>query len=311
MKLSNLCLLALAGTSTVFAEKGSKAASSITSSSRLSLEARQSFLVQIANRKWLYAGARISNVIFSTVIQELERYDYISTNAAATTQNIISAVELITHIALTTAAIPNTSGTSFVTIGADNGGAVKRRDTAMVGNITHVSSWDLSDEGAHALANRYSNRTIIGSELRSQILDSGINNITFVLAHGASGHVPILAYAVNNRTNAFHTQWQRPGNLTTKRDSTYSEHQAFFAANGAGIKLTMQAPIAATDPPASSSDATQIANALAQDLILNRAGYTYVGYDEIYSNNGAQGHAICYIPEQSGFGLNEETNLCF
>lgn len=66
---------------------------------------RYELIRPVGNRAWYFAAARISNIILRTVIEELERYNYISTNAHATTLNIITSVETITHIALTTASV--------------------------------------------------------------------------------------------------------------------------------------------------------------------------------------------------------------
>lgn len=72
---------------------------------RASRQPKNNFVIQITNRAWSFARARISNIVSRTVIEELERYNCIGTNAHATTLNIITAVESIIHIALVTASV--------------------------------------------------------------------------------------------------------------------------------------------------------------------------------------------------------------
>lgn len=72
---------------------------------RASRQAKNNFIIQVTNRAWYFAGARISNIVSRTVIEELERYNYISSTAHETALNIITAIESITHVTLTTISV--------------------------------------------------------------------------------------------------------------------------------------------------------------------------------------------------------------
>lgn len=260
---------------------------------------RNNFIVQVTNRAWYFAGARISNIVLRTVIEELERYNYISTNAHATALNIITAVESITHIALTTATVTGATGVQTAELGADAGHVKIKRAAALVPNITHLSDWDISLHGMHADRNSFDNRTIIGGELHDWMVGNQTTNVAFMMYSGDDGlDVPILAYAADNDTLHFHIQYHPPAvasNNLTARNSDYASHAPFFAANGAGIKLSMQNVIDQKSPPASQDDATGISKAVVNDWFYNRQDATYVGYEEVFTDNGWGGHVLCYV----------------
>lgn len=290
---------------------------------------RYDLIKQVFNRAWYFAAARISNIILRTVIEELERYNYISTNAHATALNIITSAETITHIALTTASVSGANGVQTAELGAGAGHVKIKRAAALIPNITHLSDWDISVHELHTDRNSFDNRTIIGDELHDWMVGNQTTNVAFMMYDaGGSVNVPILAYAADNDTLHFHIQYHPPTSNLTARDSDYQAHVPFFAANGAGIKLSMQNAIDPKSPPASQDDATAISKAVVNDWFYNRQGATYVGYTEVFTDNGFFGHYLCYvssstcgllpidtnslqIPEAKGFGLNSEIQMCF
>ncbi|KAG8623408.1 hypothetical protein KVT40_008384 [Elsinoe batatas] len=96
--------------------------------------------------------------------------------------------------------------------------------------------------------------------------------------HSSGSEVPILAYQTSDNSTNLHVQWHKPDNSTlSKRDFDYQRRVPFFAANGAGIKLSVQNKIDPRSPPASSGDATLIAQTVVNDLFYNRQDSTYTG----------------------------------
>lgn len=168
--------------------------------------------------------------------------------AQATALNIITAIESITHIALTTETV--TGATEVLTVGlsAEADHVKIKRAGALVSNITHLSDWDISLYETDADRNSPVNRAIIGSQLHDWMVEIQTTTVAFMMYNGGDGlEVPIWAYAAENDTLHFHIT-PAPDNLTA-RNSHYSSHVSFFTANGAGIKLSMQNVIDRKSPP--------------------------------------------------------------
>lgn len=57
----------------------------------------------------------------------------------------------------------------------------------------------------------------------------------------------------------------------------------------------MQNAIDRKSPPASQDDATGMSKAVVNDWFYIRQDATYVGYEEIFTDNGWGGHVLCYV----------------
>lgn len=186
-------------------------------------------------------------------------YNYITTNAHTT------AVNIITHIVLTTASVSGAAGVQTAKLGADVGHVKIKRAAALVSNITHLSDWDISLHDTYADRDGFDNRTIIGSELRDWMVGNQTTDVAFMIYDGGDGvDVNILAYAARQRYLALPYPDHSPAaasNLTT-RNLDYQSHASSFAANGAGIKLSMQKVIDRKSPSAWEADATGISKSV-------------------------------------------------
>ncbi|KAG6357700.1 hypothetical protein INS49_013579 [Diaporthe citri] len=126
--------------------------------------------------------------------------------------------------------------------------------------------------------------------------------VTFMIYDGGDGvDVPILAYAADNDTLLFQIQYHpsaAASNLAARTSGTQANqsHAPFFAANGAGIKLSMQSVVDRKRPSAFQADATGSSKAVVNDWFHKRKEVTYVGYEEVFiTDNGLGGAVLCYV----------------
>lgn len=268
-----------------------------------------------------------SQVLIHTISPSLVRpCREVFTQALPSSPSQATALDIITPITFTTATLTGATEVQTAELGADAGHVKIRRAAALVPNITYLSDSNISLHETHADRNNFVNRAIISGQLHDWMVGNQTTNVAFMMYNGGDGlEVPILAYAADNDTLHFHIQYHPPSpasNNLTARNSDYSSHVPFFAANGDGIKLSMQNAIDRKSPPASQDDATGMFKAVVNDWFYNRQDATYVGYEEVFTD------VLCYVScptlglfphdtdflqilEARGFGLNSETNMCF
>lgn len=102
----------------------------------------------------------LTSLSLRTVIEELERRNYISTDAHPPALNIITAIESNTRVALTTASVSATATVQIAAPGTDAGHVKTKRAAALVPNITHLPDRDINVHDMHADRNIFDNRAI-------------------------------------------------------------------------------------------------------------------------------------------------------
>ena len=198
------------------------------------------------------------------------------------------------------------AGMQIANIGLDDGKGMKvNRDRLLMDHPADTVTWDLSDDDAHAVANVHDNRAIMSDELRSQMINEGHSNVTFLHHTSPDGNTPVLVYHSEDKISHFHWRTQ-----SSAKEKTFARHYPFFDANGAGFKISAISPYS-DSPSMSEADAKPIAHAIASDFLDRRSDATYVGYHELIKGSSLMGHKLCLIAEGARFALNNEIEKCF
>ncbi|KAJ0107758.1 hypothetical protein J7T55_000020 [Diaporthe amygdali] len=114
------------------------------------------------------------------VIEVLERYSYINTNAHDTALNNITTVASITYCHYGTISQGATGGQT-AEISVDAGHVEIKRPAALVHNMPHLSDWDIGIHDTHADRNSFDNRAFISSELHYWMVGNQTKDVAFMI----------------------------------------------------------------------------------------------------------------------------------
>lgn len=273
---------------------------------------------------WLYALARVVGWSFRSILK-LITLPFKGANAAI--KGVIHAVERVTKAILRfRLPVGGVTGDGKEHLGPDGASPPEsdgkvESDRLSLGHPFDAISWDLADNEAHARSNVYNDQHVMDDDMRSEMLDNGLRNITFIHTASDSGSVPILAYQTEDGTTNFH--WRparglhRPGQHRGKGRgrplNNNNGKQPFFSSGGAGFKISSTPPSELKSPKYSAHLAQKIAEALVGDLFKNRQDSTFVGYQEQASKeqDSPPRQRLCFIAEQHKFGWENELDKCF
>lgn len=280
-------------------------------------------LGSVINRLIFFTAGKASKVVLKTVLNLLVKKKVSGKNQAITMQAVEAALEKLTTLILDKTLIkdtppggkppkgqkPKPGKTEEINVGADDGkGKVKRSTSANL----DIMTWNLSDDEAHANANKLARRSIMDNDLRAHLISRGLDSVTF--AHIASDDLsaPVLAYEKDGAVH-YHLRPNGHPELATRNEELTNKHFPFFDANGAGFKISAEIPaMSKKKTPFTAKDAGQAAKLIVKDFLTKRLGDTYAGYQERFKGKADKiGHKLCLIAEDKRFELNNELGLCF
>lgn len=270
-------------------------------------------------------ASKVSSVVVKSVISKLVEKTIINQPSKATEDFIITTLQSLTIVILTMALIadhkkggdPHKHYQSVV-LGADDGiGKRVERRSLLLDEPIHTTTWDITDDEAHANGNIHDDRTIMSDDLRSHMISRGHSNVTFLHTRSGPTAVPALVYHDDEGVMHYHLQplqQDLPEKKKPKKPkhivAHFEKHYPFFNAGGAGFKISAQVPIDVRSIAATQDDAKDIAKRIATDFVKNRGADSAVGYTEQFKS-GWVGHKMCFMPEAVAFTLNNQLDECF
>lgn len=152
----------------------------------------------------LHAAVEAGDTLISSVLNILERHNFISSNTQADIQDAQAALRAGVYVA--TLIFAKGTGTENVNIGANNGGSVKRDGS--VGNAAMtLSHWNITHSTTdYSWHNMHRNRTLLPQILRSQLVESGVRTVSTGVMQYNGMTLAMLKYHTSDNTSHWHVR---------------------------------------------------------------------------------------------------------